>query len=68
MSIKNYDLPSAVEGPTWDTQELQRDYEVLGFAAPFVHVKRRSDGVRGTLEFKHSPRVYFGFAPTRQVN
>lgn len=30
-----------------------------GFAAPFVSVKRRSDGRTGLLEFKHSPRVYF---------
>jgi hypothetical protein len=51
------------DGPTWDTQALQRDYEVLGFAAPFVVVRRRADGVRGTLEFTHSPRVYFGWVP-----
>lgn len=48
-------------GPTWDTQELQRDFEVLGFAAPFVVVRRRSDGAKGSLEFTHSPRVYFNW-------
>jgi len=46
---------------TWDTQELQCDFEVLGFAAPFVVVRRRSDGVAGSLEFTHHPRVYFGW-------
>jgi hypothetical protein len=61
ITIKNYDSGSPVEGQTWDTAELQRDFEVLGFSAPFVVVKRRSDGQRGVLEFKHSPRVYFGF-------
>lgn len=45
----------------WDTQELQRDFDVIGFAAPFVVVKRKSDGVKGSLEFTHYPRVYFDF-------
>lgn len=60
--IKNYDSPAQPEGQTWDTTTaLQVDFEVLGFAAPFVVVRRKADGVKGTLEFKHSPRVYFGF-------
>lgn len=54
---------AADSGQRWDTAELQRDFEVLGFAAPFVVVKRRSDGVVGSLEFTHSPRVYFGWSP-----
>lgn len=45
----------------WDTKSLQQDFEVLGFLAPFVVVKRRSDGAKGTLEFTHSPRWYFNF-------
>jgi hypothetical protein len=45
----------------WDTQELQRDFEVLGFMAAFVAVRRRSDWVTGSLEFTHHPRVYFGW-------
>ena len=47
---------------TWDTQELTNDFEVLGFMAPFVVVKRRSDGVKGSLEFTHNPRRYFNFS------
>jgi hypothetical protein len=47
-------------GRRWTIAELQADFEVLGFAAPFVVVRRRSDGKRGSLEFTHSPRVYFG--------
>lgn len=54
---------AAEPGPTWDTAELQRDYTVEGFAAPFVVVRRKADGVRGSLEFQHSPRVYFNFVP-----
>jgi len=49
------------DDPTWDTDALRRDFEVLGFAAPFVVVRRRADGVLGSLEFTHNPRVYFGW-------
>lgn len=45
----------------WNTTELQRDFEVLGFQAPYVAVKRKSDGATGSLQFSNSPRVYFGF-------
>lgn len=48
-------------GQTWDTDQLRADYEVLGFMAPFVVVKRRSDGVKGTLMFVHQPRLYYCF-------
>jgi hypothetical protein len=51
----------AEHGQVWDTQELGQDFEVLGFAAPVVVVRRRSDGVRGSLCFQHSPRYYFDF-------
>lgn len=63
--VPDADLAQAVEAeePTWDTEALERDFEVLGFSAPFVVAKRRSDGVRGSLEFTHRPRVYFNFKP-----
>ena len=48
-------------GPVWDTQELSREFIVQGFMAPLVVVKRRSDGVVGSLEFQHQPRFYFNF-------
>ena len=37
-------------------------FAVEGFLAPYVVVRRKSDGVRGTLTFQHSPRFYFDFA------
>lgn len=64
ITIKNYDSGSEPQGQTWDTTQLQEDFSVEGFSAPFVVVRRKSDGQRGTLEFKHSPRVYFDFRPT----
>jgi hypothetical protein len=48
-------------GKTWTTEEMKAEFDVQGFAAPFVVVTRKSDGVLGTLEFKHDPRVYFGW-------
>jgi len=48
-------------GQVWNTQELGRDYEVIGFLAPFVMVRRRSDGIVGSLMFQHAPRFYFHF-------
>lgn len=48
-------------GQVWDTSQLQTDFTVLGFAAPFVIVARKSDGVRGSLLFQNAPRLYFQF-------
>lgn len=48
-------------GQVWTTQELQNEFTVEGFLAPFVVVRRKADGQRGTLEFQHQPRLYFNF-------
>ena len=49
------------EGETWTTEQLGDAFEALGFMAPFCVVKRRIDGVKGSLMFQHNPRVYYGF-------
>jgi len=64
IEIKNYDSGKQPEGQTWDTTQLQADFAVLGFAAPYVVVRRKSDGQEGMLEFAHSPRIYWGFDPS----
>lgn len=51
-------------GYVWDTQGVQRDFEIEGFMAPFVVARRRADNVKGTLMFCHYPRFYFDFRPT----
>ena len=51
----------AQHGQVWDTTELGRDFEVRGFSAPFVVVRRKADGVLGSLMFQHGPRFYFDF-------
>ncbi|WP_013627511.1 hypothetical protein [Rubinisphaera brasiliensis] len=53
----------AKHGQVWDTSELQQEFEVLGFMAPLVVARRRSDGTRGSLMFQANPRFYFGWSP-----
>jgi len=48
-------------GQVWDTKQLQEDFKVEGFLAPFVVVIRKEDGVKGTLTFQDRPRFYWGF-------
>jgi hypothetical protein len=54
---------AAEHGQVWDTKQLGEDFEVLGFMAPFVVVKRRSNGIKGSLLFQHHPRLYHSFQP-----
>ena len=51
----------AEHGKVWDTDELRAEFEAIGFMAPFIVVKRKADGVNGSLMFQHSPRFYFGW-------
>jgi hypothetical protein len=48
-------------GRVWDTAQLTEEFEVIGFAAPFVVVRKKSDQKMGSLMFQHQPRYYFAF-------
>lgn len=50
-------------GQVWDTDQVRNEFDVLGFMAPLVVVRRNADGRKGSLEFQHSPRLYFNFQP-----
>jgi hypothetical protein len=50
-------------GQVWDTGELTEEFQAIGFMAPLVVVRRRSDGVKGSLEFQGNPRFYFNWQP-----
>ena len=50
---------------TWTTKELQDEFEVLGFSLGYCVVRRKSDGVVGSLAFDHAPRIYFNFEVDR---
>jgi hypothetical protein len=51
----------SIYGKVYDTAQIRANFEVLGFLAPFMIVKRRSDNKKGSLEFQHNPRFYFNF-------
>ncbi len=48
-------------GEVYDTRQLGEVFDVKGFMAPYVVVRRKSDGVVGSLQFQHNPRLYYGF-------
>jgi hypothetical protein len=50
-------------GKVWTTDELAEEFQVIGFMAPLCVVKRRSDGMKGSVEFQHQPRYFFNFEP-----
>lgn len=50
-------------GQVWSTEELSRDFTVIGFMAPLVAVIGKADGRKGSLEFQARPRYYFNFVP-----
>jgi len=52
-------------GQVWTTQELGEQFEVIGFGAPMVVVRRREDNKLGSVLFQHWPRYYWGFKEDR---
>ena len=63
-------------GNVWTTNELSERFEVIGFMAPFAVVRERTTGAaaahavvvdgrgrKGSVEFQHSPRLYYNFIP-----
>lgn len=49
----------------WSNEELLDEFEVEIFHPPYVTVIRKRDGVRGTVAFVDTPRVYFHFCPSK---
>jgi hypothetical protein len=51
----------------WNDEELLADFGVQFFDAPIVRVIRCADGVRGTVAFIDTPRLYFAFMPDTEA-
>ena len=49
----------------YNTEELQEQFEVESFLAPFCTVKRKFDDEPGTLQFSDRPRLYFNFISSK---
>jgi len=56
----------AEHGQVWNTVELSRDLEGVGFIAPLVIVRRTSDAQMGSLE-PAQPSVLFCLQVTRRL-
>jgi len=53
-----------LEHQRWEgANELEKDFIVHSFAMRFVMVTHKKSGIKGSLEFDHMPRVYYGFIP-----
>ena len=61
--IANNLTDSQIPEQRWTTEQLVKDFEILDFLAPYVVVIRKSDGQKGSLAFRHAPRIYFGWEP-----
>lgn len=62
----NREALEAAHGQVWDTDQMSEQFQAIGFMAPYIVVQRRSDGVKGSLEFQHNPRFYFNFVAHRK--
>ena len=60
-------VTSGMFRPEMTTEQMRERFEVVGFQAPFVVVRRKADGQLGSLQFTHSPRVYFGWQPHEET-
>jgi len=54
----------AEHGQVWDTKQLQEDFEVQSFLAPFISVVKMTTGEKGIMSFQDMPRYYFSFMPS----
>jgi hypothetical protein len=61
VPVENAKGDDEIDGETWTTEEMTAAFTVQGFMAPYVTVTRKVDGAKGTLTFRHSPRVYYEF-------
>lgn len=54
---------STTERTEWTTEQMREDFEPAGFALGMIVVKRKSDGVLGSLMFERrgDERIYFGW-------
>ena len=55
------DALEAKYGQVWDTQQLAENFQVIGFWPRSWWSVANRDGVKGSLEFQHHPRLYWGF-------
>jgi hypothetical protein len=58
-------LLEALGGPVYDRAELEAEYRVENVICYVAYVVRRSDGVRGTLQFHAAAGLFYGWRAGR---
>jgi len=48
-------------GNVWTKEELEEQFEILGFMGPFCVVRDRLSGKLGSVEFQRQPGLYFDY-------
>ncbi len=48
-------------GEVYTLEELDKEFKIIGFMAPYIAVDRLSDDKRGTMMFQDRPRFYYNF-------
>ena len=51
-------------GQVWDTEELQKEFTVEGFMAPYIKAVEKGTGDEGVMQFQDMPRFYFNWKTT----
>ena len=64
---KDRDELEKVYSDIWNTSEVARHYEILGFKSPFAIARCKTTGERGSLVFQNVPRYYFGWDAERVI-
>ena len=47
----------------WTAEAFAREFELLGLLISPAIIRRKSDGLKGTIRFEGNPRVFFDFQP-----
>ncbi len=50
-------------GRVWSQQEIAREFIITSIVGLTVIVRRKADGVVGSLDFQNEPRLYYNFRP-----
>lgn len=50
-----------IKRKVYTTNELQKEFNVIGFCSGYVAVEHKETKQKGSLDFGGNPRIYFNF-------
>ncbi len=51
-------------GEVWDEQEFDREFQITAIIPPTYIVRRKTDGVIGSVVCQPRPKLFFNFRPS----